>query len=123
MVNEVRTGRKPAQIVWASVWLDERGQLRRSKLIIMARDPDAPKGGYSTKSYIEALTKGLLLTTDVLSCSCRIMRVFTPLKLQSVGWNLSASGTSNGQHIHQTSTQLNTFGGTLRRECLNITLD
>jgi transposase len=40
--------------------LDERGQPRRSKLIIMAWDPDAPKGRYSTKSYIETLTKGLL---------------------------------------------------------------
>jgi hypothetical protein len=60
MVTEVGNGRKPAHMVWASVWLDERGQPRRSKLIIMARDPDAPKGGYSTKSYIEALTKGLL---------------------------------------------------------------
>jgi hypothetical protein len=60
MVTEVETGCKPAQMVWASVWLDERGQPRRSKLIIMARDPDAPKSGYSTKIYIEALTKGLL---------------------------------------------------------------
>jgi hypothetical protein len=51
------------------------------------------------------------------------MRVFTPLKLQSVGWNPSTSGTLNGQHIHQTSTQWNTFGGTLRRERLSITLD
>jgi hypothetical protein len=28
MVTEVGTGRKPAQMVWASVWLDERGQPR-----------------------------------------------------------------------------------------------
>jgi transposase len=60
MVTEVGTGRKPAQMVWASVWLDERGQPRRSKLIIVECDPDAPKGGYSTRSYIKALAKGLL---------------------------------------------------------------
>jgi hypothetical protein len=60
MVTKVGTSCKPAQMVWASVWLDERGQPRRSKLIIMARDPDAPKGGYSTKIYIETFTKGFL---------------------------------------------------------------
>jgi hypothetical protein len=42
------------------VWLDERGVARRSKLVIMERDPEAKKRGYSAKSYMEALTKGLL---------------------------------------------------------------
>jgi transposase len=40
--------------------VDERGHPRRSKLVIMERDPDAKKRGYSAKSYMEALTKGLL---------------------------------------------------------------
>jgi transposase len=60
MITTIGTGRKPAQMVWASVWLDERGRLRRSKLVIMKRDPQAKKKEYSSKSYIEALTKGLL---------------------------------------------------------------
>jgi transposase len=60
MVTEVGTSRKPAQMVWASVWLDERGQARRSKLVIMDRDPDAKRQGYSSQSYMQALTKGLL---------------------------------------------------------------
>jgi hypothetical protein len=47
-------------MVWACVWLDERGVAQRSKLVIMERDPDAKKRGYSGKSYMEALTKGLL---------------------------------------------------------------
>jgi transposase len=60
MISEISTSRKPAQMVWASVWLDERGCPRRSKLIIMQRDFNAPKGGYSTQSYIETLKQGLL---------------------------------------------------------------
>jgi len=60
MISEISTSRKPAQMVWASVWLDERGRPRRSKLIIMQRDFNAPKGGYSTQSYIETLKQGLL---------------------------------------------------------------
>jgi hypothetical protein len=60
MLDPTRTSRKPAQIVWACVWLDEQGHLRRSKLVIIERDPDAKKRRYSAKSYIEALTKGLL---------------------------------------------------------------
>jgi hypothetical protein len=46
--------------VWAYVWLDEQGVAQRSKLVIIERDPNAKKRCYSSKSYIEALTKGLL---------------------------------------------------------------
>jgi transposase len=60
MISEHGTSRKPAQMVWASIWLDERGRARRSNLVIMERDSDAPRGGYSAQSHIEALTKGLL---------------------------------------------------------------
>ena len=60
MITAVGTGRKPQQMVWAAIWLDERGRPRRSKLVIMNRDLYALKRGYSAKSYIEALTKGLL---------------------------------------------------------------
>jgi hypothetical protein len=47
-------------MVYASVWLDGRGHLRRGKLVIMERDLLAKKKGYSNKSYMEALIKGLL---------------------------------------------------------------
>jgi hypothetical protein len=60
MITAVGTGHKPQQMVWAAIWLNEWGCPRRSKLVIMNRDPDAPKHGYSAKSYMEALTKGLL---------------------------------------------------------------
>jgi hypothetical protein len=46
-------------MVWAAVWVDERGRGRRSPLVIMDRDTNAPKSGYSSKSYIKAFTKGL----------------------------------------------------------------
>jgi hypothetical protein len=45
MITAVGTGRKPQQMVWAAIWLDERGRPRRSKLVIMNRDPHAPKCG------------------------------------------------------------------------------
>jgi transposase len=60
MIEAIGTARAPQQMVWASIWLDERGRARRSNLVIMERDLDAQKRGYSAKSYIEALTKGLL---------------------------------------------------------------
>jgi hypothetical protein len=60
MISEHGTSRKPVQMVWASIWLNERGWVRRSNLVFMERDSDAPCGGYSAQSYIEALTKGLL---------------------------------------------------------------
>ena len=60
ILEPVGTSRRPAQMVWACVWLDERGVARRSKLVMVERDPDAKKRHYSSKSYMEALTKGLL---------------------------------------------------------------
>lgn len=60
MITEVPASQKPAQMVWTSVWLSERGQPRRSPLIIMERDLDAPRSGYTAKSYIHALERGLL---------------------------------------------------------------
>jgi transposase len=62
MISPQSTSRKPAQMVWASIWLDERGQPRRSPLVIMKRDSNAPHNGYSAQSYIDTLQKGLLPT-------------------------------------------------------------
>jgi hypothetical protein len=42
------------------MWLDQRGCVRRSELVIMDCNSDALEGGYSAESYIEAVTKGLL---------------------------------------------------------------
>lgn len=58
--NYAYSARAPAQMVWAAIWVDECGQARRSKLVIMDRDLHAPRDGYSAKSYIKALTEGLL---------------------------------------------------------------
>ena len=41
-------------MVWGAVWVGGR-----SELVIMDRDPDAPRGGYSAQSYIWALEEGL----------------------------------------------------------------
>jgi hypothetical protein len=60
MITESSTNRKPAQMVWGSIWVDEREHVRRSNLVIMERDSNAPRSGYSAQSYMEALTKGLL---------------------------------------------------------------
>jgi hypothetical protein len=60
MLQTDNTSQKPAQMVWASIWLDKCGCLRRSQLVIMERNSDAPRGGYSAQSYIQALKKGLL---------------------------------------------------------------
>jgi hypothetical protein len=47
-------------MVWGSIWLDERSRPRRSKLVIIERDPNAARGGYSSQSYIKTLQEGLL---------------------------------------------------------------
>ena len=43
-------------MVWARIWLGGR-----TELIIIERDEESPSGrGYTAKSYIETLEKGLL---------------------------------------------------------------
>jgi hypothetical protein len=60
MIEPTGTARAPQQMVWASIWLNERGRARRSNLVILERKSDAQRRGYSAKSYIEALKNGLL---------------------------------------------------------------
>jgi hypothetical protein len=60
MITESSTSRKPAQMVWSSIWVDERGRAQRSNLVIMECNSDAPYSGHSAQSYMGALTKGLL---------------------------------------------------------------
>ena len=37
------------------VWASFSGALRRSNLVVIERDKESPKGGYSTWSYIQVL--------------------------------------------------------------------
>ena len=60
MITEVLTSRAPAQMVWACIWIDRNGRTKRSPLVIMERDPNAPNHGYSANSYQDALREGLL---------------------------------------------------------------
>ena len=60
MITEYSKSSPPAQMVWASIWLDSRGHARRSPLVIMERDLDAPHNGYTTRSYLTALKEGLV---------------------------------------------------------------
>jgi hypothetical protein len=55
LVNLRNHGKDISQMVWAAIW---RGG--RSELVIMERDNEAPRGGYSTNSYIKSLEEGLL---------------------------------------------------------------
>ena len=64
-VEEVPCGRQAARMVWGCIWLTEEGEARRSPLVIMKRDPMAPRKGYTAKSYIKALCEGLLPSYEV----------------------------------------------------------
>lgn len=59
MVEEVPTGQQPARMVWGAIWLTDEGEVRRSQLVIMIRDPRSQGKGYTSWSYIKALKEGL----------------------------------------------------------------
>ena len=121
MLDPTSTILKPAQMVWACVWLDERGCARRSKLVIMERDPDAKKRGYSAQSYMEALTKGLFPHWRRYELFMQDNAGIHRSRAVVVSIMSTTSTASNGQHTHPISTQLNTFGGCLSDACISST--
>jgi transposase len=60
MITERSTSRGPQQMVWACIYIDSRGRTRRSPLVIMQRDVNAARNGYTADSYINALEEDLL---------------------------------------------------------------
>ena len=60
MIEAVPTGRQPARMVWASIWIGRGGVPGRSPLVIMQRDETRRRAGYTAWSYLEALEEGLL---------------------------------------------------------------
>ena len=58
-IEEAGIHKSMVQMFWACFWYDGR-----SELIAMERDPQAPRNGYSARSYIWALEEGLLPVLD-----------------------------------------------------------
>lgn len=48
------------QMVWACFWVTPNSRVSRSPLIIMERDPNAKRNGYTSSLYTETLERGLL---------------------------------------------------------------
>ncbi|KZZ88459.1 transposase [Ascosphaera apis ARSEF 7405] len=55
LVNLQNHGKDISQMVWGAIWIGGR-----SELVIMERDDQSPRNGYSTNSYIAALEQGLV---------------------------------------------------------------
>ncbi|GMG13310.1 unnamed protein product [Aspergillus oryzae] len=55
LVNLTNHGKDISQMVWGAIWIGGRSQL-----VVLERDELSPRGGYSTKSYLACLEKGLL---------------------------------------------------------------
>ena len=58
-VEQVSTLHQPSRMLWAAIWMTAEGKVGRSRLIIMKRDETAPRHGYTTASYLNALYEGL----------------------------------------------------------------
>lgn len=55
LVNLTNHGKDISQMVWGSIWVGGR-----SKLVIMERDEQSPRHGFTANSYINALENGLI---------------------------------------------------------------
>ena len=58
LVHSYPKGKQPSVMIWAGF----SGLTERTELILMDRDPDSPRGGYSARLYIAMLEQGLLPT-------------------------------------------------------------
>ena len=56
MLSVYSKGKGVSVMVWAAIY----DGCKRSELVIMERDPESKRGGYSTNSYIATLEQGLL---------------------------------------------------------------
>ena len=60
MIQEKENNEGMSQMVWGCIWVTSNGRVGRSELIIMERDSQAARQGYTAQSYIDTLEKGLL---------------------------------------------------------------
>jgi hypothetical protein len=54
MIDPQKKGKDISIMIWAAIWIGGR-----TDIVIMERDPEAPKKGYSTRSYMKCLDKEL----------------------------------------------------------------
>jgi hypothetical protein len=81
LVNVTVHGKSRLSImVWGAIW---RGG--KSDIVVMIRDQTARRRGYTSLSYQQALTEGLLPIHEGFFQFHKIMLVFTPQSLQQTG--------------------------------------
>ena len=56
MIQAYQKGKGVSVMIWAAIY----GENEKSELVIMRRDPESPRRGYSAASYCESLEEGLL---------------------------------------------------------------
>jgi hypothetical protein len=86
-------------------------------MVIMERDSNAPRSGYSAQSYMEALTKGLLPYWRRSHLFMQDGLVYTARVSSNLSSNSITLTLLTGLPIHQTSTLLSTFGGFSKSAC------
>jgi transposase len=109
MITTISTSRKPAQMVWAAIWLDKRKQPRRSKLVIMEHDFNTKKHGYLTKSYMKALNKDLLphwrcsqlfmQDNAGIHCVCSVLTYLQCHRINTITWPAYSPNLNPIEHL------------------------
>lgn len=100
LVNLTNHGKDISQMVWGTIWV-----VGRSKLIIMERDNQSPRGGFSANSYINTLENGLIPNYEP---GLILQQDNARIHIAEVGKNglkIMAYGLSIGLRIHLISTQ------------------
>jgi hypothetical protein len=109
MITTISTSRKPAQMVWAAIWLDKRKQPRRSKLVIMKHDFNTKKHGYLTKSYMKTHNKGLLphwrcsqlfmQDNAGIHCVCSVLTYLQCHRINTITWPAYSPNLNPIEHL------------------------
>ena len=63
IMNLVDHGKDISQMIWGAIWINGR-----SNLVVMERDDNSPRGGYTTNSYVNCLEEGLLEYLSARQC-------------------------------------------------------
>ena len=85
MIEEYEKGKQACVMVWGAIY----GDSERSELVIMERDPESKRNGYSATSYCSALQEGLLpITQDEDNNNLVFMQDNAPIHIshKAINW-------------------------------------
>src|SRR6195952_1853674 len=111
MVSTHKKGKDIRVMVWAAIWW-KYGKVHKSDMVILGRDWECKKMGYTANSYLDVLDDQLPKSMNQASFSCKITRLSIQLIRSRIGLKRRRYHCLIGLPSLWILILLNTSGGT-----------